>query len=101
MLTIKNKKGVHNRPAYGPWYERYNKDERKVRRKLIKAIRHKLLFHIELTNDESEYQKRYHIDIDTKMDYQGNVKHSSKTDKWVSDGEDIYRHHDIKRKNIK
>lgn len=101
MLTIKNKKGVHNRPAYGPWNERYNKDERKVRRKLIKAIRHKLLFHIELTNDESEYQKRYHIDVDTKMDYQGDVKHSSKTDKWVSDGKYIYRHHDIKRKNIK
>ena len=53
MLTIKNKKGVHNRPAYGPWYERYDKDERKARRKLIKAIRHKLLFHIELTDDES------------------------------------------------
>ena len=57
MKTIKNTKGVHNRSYYGPWYEYYDKDERKRRRKLFKAIRHKLLFEIPLNDEEIEFQK--------------------------------------------
>ena len=101
MKTIKNTKGVHNRPLHGPWYEYYDKDERKRRRKLFKAVRHKLLFEIPLNDDEIEFQKKNNIDVNSKMDYQGRRKYNNETDRWETDGEKIYYHHDITREKIK
>jgi hypothetical protein len=101
MKTVKNSKGVHNRPARGPWYEYYDKDERKARRKMIKAIRHKLLFNIPLTDEESVYQKKFGVDVNTKMDYQGRVKYSDKTDKWTEEDGKIYYHHDLTREKMR
>lgn len=101
MKTVKNKKGVHNRPYWGPWYEYYDKDERKRRRKLFKAVRQKLLFNIPLSQEELGFQKKAGIDVNSKMDYQGRVKYSDKTDKWETDGEKIYYHHDITREKMR
>lgn len=55
MKTIKTPKGIHNRMPYGPWHYS-DKNERKYYRKLFKAVRHKLLFQIPLS-DEEEYKK--------------------------------------------
>lgn len=101
MKTIKNTKGVHNRPYYGPWHEYYDKDERKRRRKLFKAVRHKLLFEIPLTDEEIDFQKKNGIDVDTKMDYQGRHKYSNETSKWERLDGKIYYHHDITKEKIK
>ena len=101
MKTIKNTKGVHNRPLHGPWYEMYNKDERKERRRKFKAIRHKLLFNIPLTEDELLYQKKLGIDVNSKMNRNGSVKYDNKTDKWVMEGGKVYYHHDITKEKIR
>ena len=93
MKTIKTPKGIHNRPHTGPWYEYYNKEERKARRKLFKAIRHKLLFGIPLTEEELEYQKKLGIDVNSKMDYQGRVTVGS-GNKWVMINGKVYKHND-------
>lgn len=101
MKTIKNTKGVHNRPLHGPWYEMYTKDERKERRKKFKAIRHKLLFNIPLTEEELLYQKKLGIDVNSKMNRNGSVKYNNKTDKWVVEDGKVYYHHDITKEKIK
>lgn len=101
MKTVKNKKGVHNRPYYGPWYECHDKDERKRRRKLFKAVRHKLLFNIPLNEEELEFQKKTGIDVNSKMDYQGRRKWDNKTDKWERIDGTIYYHHDVTREKMR
>ena len=101
MKTVKNKKGVHNRPYYGPWYECHDKDERKRRRKLFKAVRHKLLFNIPLNEEELEFQKKTGIDVNSKMDYQGRSKWDNKTDKWERIDGTIYYHHDVTREKMR
>lgn len=100
MKTIKTPKGVHNRPYYGPWYEYYNKEERKARRKLFKAIRHKLLFEIPLTDEEKEYQRKLGIDVNSKMNSQGSVTVGG-TEKWFIDDGKIYRYRDVTKERIK
>lgn len=99
MKTIKTPKGVHNRPHTGPWYEYYNKEERKARRKLFKAIRHKLLFGIPLTEEELEYQKKMGIDVNSKMSCDGRVTTMKK--KWITKNGRPYAHHDTTREIIK
>ena len=100
MKTIKTPKGVHNRPYHGPWYEYYNKEERKARRKLFKAIRHKLLFEIPLTDEEKEYQRKLGIDVNSKMNSQGSVT-VGETKKWIIDDGKIYRYRDVTKERIK
>lgn len=75
MRTIKTPKNIHNRPTHGEW-NYYDKETRKRRRKLFKSIRHKLLFHIPLTDDEEKYRKRYGIEENTKMTFEGTPVHS-------------------------
>lgn len=70
MKTIKTPKGIHNRMPYGPWHYS-DKNERKYYRKLFKAVRHKLLFQIPLSDEEEEYRKKYNITPDTKMSFEG------------------------------
>lgn len=101
MKTIKTPKGVHNRSYWGPWYEYYDKDERKARRKLFKAIRHKLLFNIPLTEEETEFQQKLGIHVNSKMDYQGRVKGTSETKRWVRLDGKVYRYQDTTRERIR
>lgn len=101
MKTIKNIKKVHNRSYYGPWHEYYDKNERKRRRKLFKAVRHKLLFEIPLTDEEIEFQKKNNIDVNSRMDYQGRRKNSDKTDRWRRLDGTIYYHHNKTKERIK
>ena len=51
------------------------KDERKERRKMFKSVRHKLLMHIPLTDEEEAFRERYGIEANTKMLYNGKSKH--------------------------
>lgn len=51
------------------------KDERKERRRLFKSVRHKLLMHIPLTDEEEAFRERYGIEVNTKMSYDGKSKH--------------------------
>ena len=74
MKTIKTPKCMHNRPGYDPWCY-YGKEERKHRRKLFKAVRHKLLFHIPLTEEEKEFQNANGITENSKMSFEGEVKY--------------------------
>lgn len=99
MKTIKTPKGVHNRPFRGPWYEYYNKEERKARRKIFKAIRHKLLFGIPLTEEELEYQKKLGIDVNSKMSCAGSVTIGKR--KWIVKNGNPYAYHDITKEMIK
>ena len=98
MKTIKTPKKVHNRPYHGPWYEWYSKDERKARRRLFKAIRHKLLFCIPLTEEEKEYQKKVHININSPMTREGRI---GGDDRWIVLGGKIYRYSDETRERIR
>ena len=74
MKTIKTPKGMHNRPYHGSWCF-YDKEERKRRRKLFKAVRHKLLFHIPLTEEEIEFQNENGITENSKMTFEGEIKY--------------------------
>ena len=75
------KKGTHNRPYYGQWHE-YGKEWNKWHRKLMKGIRHKLLFHIPLDESEEEIVKQSGLTENSPLDRQGFVKRNNKTDKW-------------------
>lgn len=71
IKTIKTPKGIHNRRPYEPWNDYGDKDERKYNRKLFKAVRHKLLFQIPLSDEEEEYRKKYDITPNLKMSFEG------------------------------
>ena len=73
MKTIKTPKGIHNRPYWGRW-SFDDKEERKRRRKLFKAVRHKLLFNIPLTEEELEFQNANGITANSKMTFDGKLK---------------------------
>lgn len=83
MKTIKTPKGIHNRTPHGPWDYIWDKNERKQRRKLFKAVRHKLLFHIPLSAEEEEYRQRYNITPDTKMSFEGDPQWMTKSWKTI------------------
>lgn len=82
MKTIKTPKGMHNRWPYGPWYYG-DKNERKYYRKLFKAVRHKLLFQIPLSDEEEEYRKKYDITPNTKMSFEGTPQWMDKSWKQI------------------
>lgn len=82
MRGVKTKKGIRNRPFYGPWYIYYDKEERKLRRKLFKAVRHKLLFNIPLTDEEAELKEKLKIESDTPMTSDGRVNYSGRSERW-------------------
>ena len=75
MKTKKDKRGCHrmNGELCGNFFE--GKDERKERRRLFKSVRHKLLMHIPLTEEEEAYMEKYGIEVNTKMLYDGKSKH--------------------------
>lgn len=75
MKAKKDKRGCHrmNGELCGNFFE--GKDERKERRKMFKSVRHKLLMHIPLTDDEEAYREKYGIEANTKMSYDGKSKH--------------------------
>lgn len=72
-IINKNKKRTHNRPFYGPfwWVERLSKEEAKQNRKYMKGIRHKLLFHIPLTEDEQKTVDEYGLTSRTGLNREG------------------------------
>lgn len=75
MKAKKDKRGCHRRNGElcGNFFE--GKDERKERRRLFKSVRHKLLMHIPLTDEEEAFRDRYGIEENTKMLYNGKSKH--------------------------
>jgi hypothetical protein len=77
MKTIKTPKNIHNRPSYGEW-NYSDKETRKRCRKLFKAVRHKLLFHIPLSDEEEEYRRKHNIKEDTKMTFEGESDYSNR-----------------------
>ena len=68
----KNRRYTHNRPYYGCWWET-DKETRKAARKSMKALRHKLLFHIPLTEEEEAMVKRTGVTADCALDREGHV----------------------------
>lgn len=71
MMTIKDMKGLHNRINHGSWGMYGTKEERKERRRLFKAVRHKLLMCIPLSEEEERFRSRWNIEVDTCMDCRG------------------------------
>lgn len=71
MKTKKDKRGLHKRNGElcGNFFE--GKDERKERRRLFKSVRHKLLMHIPLTEEEEAFREMYDIDEHTQMTNDG------------------------------
>lgn len=68
MKAIKGTdRGYHNRINHGDWSCYGDKQERKERRKLFKSVRHKLLMHIPLTEEEEEFRRMYDINESTRM----------------------------------
>lgn len=80
----KNRRYTHNRPYYGRWWES-DKETRKASRKLMKLLRHKLLFHIPLTEEEEAIVKRTGVTADCALDREGGVCNESRFIK-VEDG---------------
>jgi hypothetical protein len=101
MKTLKTPKNVHNRPFHGPWYEMYTKEERRARRRLFKAIRHKLLFSIPMTDEEKVYQSKYGITINSKMDHSGSVSGTHKPKKWKVIDDKVCYYRDITRERMR
>ena len=81
MKTFKDKRRTHNRPVYGELWP-YSGD--KDRRKMMKAIRHKLLFHIPLTDEEKWIVEKTGLTATSQLDNRGGVKNGRYrwTDKW-------------------
>ena len=81
MKTFKDKRRTHNRPAYGPfcWYS-----GNKENRRLMKGLRHKLLFHIPLTDEEKWIVEKTGLTATSQLDNSGGVKNGRYrgTDKW-------------------
>lgn len=97
MKTFKDSKRTHNRPVYGELYP-YSGD--KERRKLMKALRHKLLFHIPLTEDEQDIVDKTGLTATSQLDNQGNVKHGKYSSKWRWMNPKEQRLHDIKQAEL-
>ena len=72
MHTKKEKRGCHkmNGELCKNFFD--TKEVRKYQRKMFKSVRHKLLMHIPLTEEEA-YRKKYGIEANTKMLYDGNL----------------------------
>lgn len=68
MRTIKDTKGLHNRISHGSWNGYGTKEERKDRRRMFKAVRHKLLMCIPLSGEEERFRNTWKIESDTRMD---------------------------------
>lgn len=75
MRALKDKRGIHNRPYTGEWISYRDKEERKHHRRMFKAVRHKLLMCIPLTDEEDLYRIKWGINADSKMDYEGFKKY--------------------------
>lgn len=71
MRTIKTPKGLHNRLHHGLWSQFGTKEERKERRRLFKSVRHKLLFHIPLTDEEENFRASRNINEHSLMRFDG------------------------------
>lgn len=67
-----NKRGTHNRPYLGSWESECDKETAKKNRKFMKALRHKILFHIPLDDVEKELVECYKLTADTGFDRNGN-----------------------------
>ena len=67
MKTMKTPKGCHNRRHHGSWSIYGTKEERKANRRLFKAVRHKLLMCIPLTEEEQAYKEKEGIEVNTPM----------------------------------
>ena len=67
------------RPYYGKWYDYGTKKDKKERRKNIKAIRHKLLMHIPLSDSEKELVVRQHITAFCGIDRNGFIRHAEES----------------------
>lgn len=67
------------RPYYGKWYDYGTKKDRKERRKNIKAIRHKLLMRIPLSDSEKELVVRQHITAFSGIDRNGFTRHAKES----------------------
>lgn len=80
MKTFKDKRRTHNRPVQGELYP-YTGD--KAERKKMKALRHKLLFHIPLTEEEQKIVDRTGLTATSKLDSRGNVySEGHTTNRW-------------------
>lgn len=75
MKTMKDKRGCHKRNGELCTNFFDTKEVRKERRKIFKSVRHKLLMHIQLTEEEEAYKEKYDIEENTKMSYDGKSKH--------------------------
>ena len=71
MKTMKDKRGCHKRNGELCTNFFDTKEVRKERRKMFKSVRHKLLMHIPLTEEEEAYREKYDIDEHTQMTYDG------------------------------
>lgn len=71
MKAKKDNKRSHrmNGELCGNFFD--EKNERKERRRLFKSVRHKLLMHISLTDEEEAFRERYNIDEHTQMTHDG------------------------------
>lgn len=76
-----NRKYTHNRPYYGPWWDT-TKEARKEGRKFSKALRHKLLFKIPLTEEEKRWVKLFKMTAHSALDREGRVKTGHHSDRW-------------------
>ena len=75
MNTMKDNRGCHkmNGELCAIFFD--TKEIRKERRKMFKSVRHKLLMHIPLTEEEETYKEKDGIEANTKMSYDGKSKH--------------------------
>lgn len=75
MKTMKDKRGFHkmNGELCTNFFD--TKEVRKERSKMFKSVRHKLLMHIPLTEEEEAYREKYDIEANSKMSYSGKSKH--------------------------
>ena len=68
---MKDKRGFHKRNSELCMNFFDTKEVRKERRRLFKSVRHKLLMHIPLTDEEEALRERYDIDEHTHMTHDG------------------------------
>ena len=75
MKTMKDKSGCHkmNGELCTNFFD--TKEVRKEKRKMFKSVRHKLLMHIPLTEEEEAYREKCGIEANTKMSYDGKSKY--------------------------
>jgi len=72
-----NNNKLHTNRLWTRWdTSKEGRAARKKNRKIIKAVRHKLLMHVPLTDDEKKIVVRERITAGCGIDYVGNVRHS-------------------------